>query len=103
MATEPHGTTQHEAPHGSVEMPGPTVAPLVLSLGMAMLAFGLIGGPAFLLVGGVVLLFGLGMWISQLLPGKGHMHEALAAPELRAKPVKRVLGTVQELRPGMPG
>ncbi len=105
MATEPHGTTKHELPHGPdfVEMPQPTAAPLVLSLGMAMLAAGMITGPAFLIVGGVVLLYGLGMWISQLLPGKGHMHEALVALDKRARPVQRDFGGVQELRPGMPG
>src|SRR5205823_6627099 len=60
-------------------------------------------GPVFLIVGGVVLLYGLGMWISHLLPGRGHMHEALVEPSKRPKPVKRALGGVQEMRPGMPG
>ena len=83
MATEPHGTTKQDGPHGqgAVEMPEPTVAPLVLSLGLAMFAAGVITGPAFFLVGGAVLLYGLGLWISALLPGKGHMHEELAPPE----------------------
>src|SRR5262245_20609720 len=105
MATEPHGTTKPDGPHGhdAVEMPEPTVAPLVLSLGMAMFAAGVVTGPAFFLVGAVVLLYGLGLWISSLLPGKGHMHEELAPPEKRPKPIKPVLGAVQELRPGMPG
>src|SRR4051794_36283294 len=105
MATEPHGTTKQDGPHGqgAVEMPEPTVAPLVLSLGMAMFAAGVIMGPAFLIIGGIVLLYGLGMWISHLLPGRGHMHEPLVALEKRPKPVKRVLGAVQELRPGMVG
>src|SRR5436190_17500825 len=79
MATEPH-STKHEPPPGAVEMPEPTVAPLVLSLGMAMFAAGIIMGPVFLVIGGIVLFYGLGMWISNLLPGRGHMHEALVAP-----------------------
>ena len=105
MATEPHGVTKQDGPHGqgAVEMPEPTVAPLVLSLGLAMFAAGVITGPAFFLVGAVVLLYGLGLWISALLPGKGHMHEELAPPEKRPQPIKPVLGAVQELRPGMPG
>src|SRR2546430_2569891 len=100
MASEPHETT-----HGndSVEMPEPTVPPLGLSVGMAMLAAGMIAGPAFLLVGVVVLLFGLGLWIRNLLPGKGHIHEALAEPAKRPQPIRPVVGKVQELRPGMPG
>jgi hypothetical protein len=104
MATEPH-STKHEPTHehGAVEMPEPTVAPLVLALGMAMFAAGVLMGPAFLIIGGLVLLYGLGMWISNLLPGRGHTHEPLVAPEHRPQPVKRAIGGVQELRPGMAG
>ena len=77
MATEPHG----EHGNGSVEMPKPTTAPLVLSAGVALMALGLIAGTSFLVIGGIVLVVGLGIWVSQLLPGEGHMHEALAGPE----------------------
>src|SRR5262245_61808802 len=105
MAAEPHEMTRHGASHGpeSVEMPEPTVAPLVLALGLAMLAFGAIAGPVFLVVGGVVLLCGLGLWINHLRPGKGHIHEPFAAPDQRPRPIQAVIGAVQELRPGMPG
>src|SRR5437870_3558049 len=95
----------HDSTHepNAIEMPEPTVAPLVLAAGMAMLASSLIAGLALLVVGGVILCIGLGMWISHLRPGKGHMHEPLAAPENRPLPIKPVLGAVTELRAGMPG
>jgi hypothetical protein len=98
-------TPQHSGGHSphAVEMPRPTAAPLILSLGLVLLASGLALGTAFLIVGAVVLAVGLGIWIAQLLPGQGHFHEALVEPSLRPKPVTGTHGTVQQLREGMPG
>jgi hypothetical protein len=87
----------------TVVMPRPTVAPLVLSLGMVLLAAGVVTGAAFLVVGGVVLAVGLGLWVSQLLPGRGHVHEHLVEPARRARVVSGEAGTVRHLRTGMPG
>ena len=42
MTTDPHT----DASHDSVELPRPTVAPLVLALGVTLLASGLLFGPA---------------------------------------------------------
>jgi hypothetical protein len=97
MATDPHATPPLEGRegHAAVEMPQPTVAPLVLSVGMALLAAGLAFGLAFVIVGAVVLFIGVGMWIEQMLPGRGHGHEPLVEPELRARPVVGMAGTVQ--------
>jgi hypothetical protein len=99
MASEPHG----EHGNGSVEMPKPTTAPMVLSAGVALMAMGLIAGTSFLVIGGIVLVIGLGIWISQLLPGEGHMHEPLAGPEGRPAPVTPRPGNVTHLAEGMPG
>ena len=63
-------SSQNE-PTGSVEVPRPTVAPMVLALGMAMLAAGVATSVAFLIVGAAMLVFGLGLWVSQLIPGRG--------------------------------
>ncbi len=105
MANHPHSIHDPHAPaeNGSVEMPQPTVAPLVLSVGLVVLGAGVAFGPAFLVVGVLVLLIGLGMWIADLLPGRGHFHEPLAEPELRPRPVTGTTGTVEHLREGMPG
>jgi hypothetical protein len=60
-----------------VEMPRPTAAPLVLSVGLLVLAVGAVASVAFMVVGGGLFLIGLGIWMSQLLPGRGHVHEPL--------------------------
>jgi hypothetical protein len=87
----------------SVEMPTPTVAPLVMSLGIALMAMGVATGSVFLIVGAVLFVLGLGTWIGHLLPGQGHRDEALVAPAGRPQPVIAVAGAVQQIRPGMPG
>src|SRR5260370_980399 len=86
----------------SVGMPRPTAAPLMLALGLTLLAAGVALGPAFLVVGAVVVVAGLSMWIVQLLPGRGHVYEPLAEPA-RPQPVTAAPGGVERLRPGMPG
>jgi hypothetical protein len=88
---------------GAVEMPRPTAAPMILALGMVLLAAGAPFGVAFMIVGALVLMAGLGIWIGQLLPGRGHCYEPLAALSGRPQSVQPELGTVAHLRPGMPG
>lgn len=90
------------APHVSVSMPGPTSAPLVLSTGLLLLAAGAAMNVAFAAVGGLLAVAGLGMWIANLLPGRGHVHEPARAEDL-PPPVQARPGTVEQLRPGMAG
>src|SRR4051812_34722925 len=105
MASGPQTIRTPEAPadHGSVEMPRPTAAPMVLSLGLVLIAAGVATSRAFLVVGAAILIAGLGLWIAQLLPGRGHVHEPLVEPSRRPRPVGGTLGAVDQLRSGMPG
>jgi hypothetical protein len=105
MASEPQPTPQSAPPAApeSVEMPRPTAAPLVLALGMALLAAGVPFGPGFLVAGAAVVVAGLGIWVGQLLPGRGHAHEPLAEPARRPRAVAAAPGGVERLREGMPG
>jgi hypothetical protein len=105
MASQPDPAPQSDNHGGqnSVEMPRPTVAPLVLSLGVALLAAGVALGLSFLVVGALVMLIGLGIWIRTLLPGRGHFQETRVEPARRPMPVTTELGEVEQLRPGMPG
>ena len=104
MASDPQATPQpKEAVQDAVEMPRPTVAPLVLALGLALLAAGVALGAGFLVVGAVIAVAGLTLWIVQLLPGRGHAHEPLLEPARRSPPVTGSPGSVEKLRPGMPG
>jgi hypothetical protein len=84
-------------------MPRPTVAPLVLAVGLSLLAAGVPLGLGFLVVGAVVLVAGLGIWIGQLLPGRGHVHEPLVQPALWPQPIRGTPGGVEQLREGAPG
>ncbi|HEX4149812.1 MAG TPA: hypothetical protein VHY20_12525 [Pirellulales bacterium] len=91
------------AEHESVEMPRPTAAPLVLSLGLVLLAAGLATSLVFSVIGGLLMFLALAMWITQLLPGRGHLHEPLVHETLRAAPAAAVPETVGQLTPGAPG
>jgi hypothetical protein len=104
MASEPQSMPQAEGPVApdSVEMPRPTAAPLVLALGLTLLATGVALGLGFFVVGALVVVAALSIWIGQLLPGRGHLHESLAG-RTRPRPVTGAPGGVEHLRPGMPG
>src|SRR5262249_11611089 len=78
-------------------------APLVLALGLTLLAAGVAFGLAFLVGGAVLIVASLGLWIAQLLPGRGHVHEPLVEPARRPRPITGAPGGVGQLRPGLPG
>src|SRR5262249_663997 len=93
---------EHSTPD-AVEMPRPTAAPLVLALGLTLVAAGAVMSVAFMLVGGGLFVVGLGIWIANLLPGRGHMVEPLVAPERRPIEITGVPGTVERLHVGAAG
>ena len=68
----------------SLEMPRATPWPIVLALGLALLGAGLATSLVLALVGALLFVFGLGGWIGQLLPGRGHVREPLVEPALRS-------------------
>src|SRR5262245_34845571 len=86
-----------------IEMPRPTIAPMVLALGIVLLCAGLALNIAFSVVGAVVFGVGLVVWVDHLLPGRGHLHVPLAQPEERPLPIAPAPGTVEQLQAGMPG
>lgn len=101
MTSETQEASQHE--RQTVEMPQPNVWPMVLSLGIVLMAAGVALHVGFLVAGLVIFVAGLAGWIGQLLPGRGHHHEVLVEPEQRAKPVIAAMGQVEQLHPGRPG
>jgi hypothetical protein len=74
-----------------------------VALGAALVGVGLATSLGFLVVGAVVLAAGLGMWVTELLPGRGHEREPRVEPAARPAPVRPAPGTVAQLRPGVPG
>ncbi len=104
--TRPNDDSTAPPPAGlaeSAEVPRPTVSPLVLALGITLLGAGWATSLAVSAVGAALFLFGLGGWIEQLLPGRGHVHEPFVAPDLRPRPIAARPGTVGQLRPGVAG
>src|SRR5262245_44619253 len=89
--------------HDWVEMPRPTAAPLVLAVGISLLAIGVATSLVFVPVGVIVFVLGLARWIEQLASPRGHMREEFVAPTLRAKPVVVAPGGVEKLTTGVPG
>ena len=87
----------------AIKMPARTAAPLVLSLGIALVAAGVVLNPGMSIVGIVLVLAGTGRWIEQLLPGRGHELVKLVEPGLRPRPIIATPGMVEVLRPGMAG
>ena len=87
----------------TLEMPRPTVAPMMLALGLILLAAAAPFGLAFVVAGAGILIIAIGIWVGELLPGRGHCREPLVDMASRPGPVTARLETVEHLRPGMPG
>lgn len=104
MSTPPESIQEPNAhlEQTGVEMPRPTIAPMLLALGMILLASGALFGLAFAVAGALILATSLTIWVGELLPGRGRFLE-LSDMSLRPEPVKAVLNKVEQLRPGMPG
>lgn len=103
MSDAPRPIGDSERDDGTIELPAPTVAPLVFALGIALLAAGVAMSLAFAAVGAVLFVVGLTMWISQLIPGRGHVHEPLVEMARRPRVVTPRPGAVARLKVGMPG
>jgi hypothetical protein len=100
------GQSEHQPDAGeppSVEMPVATAWPLVMSVGVVLVAAGIVTSLAFSAVGAVLFLIGLGGWVREMLPGRGHAHEPLAELTKRARPVQSRPGTVEQMQAGLPG
>jgi hypothetical protein len=101
MTSNVHKVPPHEQP--TVEMPRPNVWPMVLALGVVLMAAGVALNLGFLATGGVLFVAGLAGWIGQLLPGRGHQHEELVEAAQRPNPIVATLGRVEQLHPGRAG
>ncbi len=102
MSGDPPAISADESPE-TVSLPRPTVAPMVLALGMAVMAAGVATSAAFLVVGAAVLISGLGLWVAQLTSIRGHVRVPLVEPSRRPGPVIVKAGAVGRMQEGMPG
>src|SRR5947209_5988570 len=79
-------------PPETVAMPAPTAWPMLLGLGITLLAAGVLTNLALSVVGLLLTVLSLGGWIDQLLPGRGEMEEALRPHSERARAVEGKIG-----------
>jgi hypothetical protein len=85
-----------------IEVPRPTAAPMILSVGLVVLAAGTVTSLAFVIIGAGLFFIGLGTWVAQLLPGRGHVCEPLA-PRAVEPALVVAAERVEQLRAGVPG
>jgi len=99
-----HSTGESTGADGKpgIDMPKPTVWPMVLSLAITLIAAAAaLGAPAFAVIGGLLFVISFSGWMGTLLPGRGHESEALT--HTLPTPIEGRPGTVEHLQPGMPG
>lgn len=55
---------EHGASHGpAIHLPPPSLSPAIIAVGVMLIGYGVLYGPAFLLVGGLIFLVGLVTWL----------------------------------------
>ena len=84
---------------GEVELPTASIAPLVVMLGISLMAVGTILGLAMIAVGAILFVVALVMWIANLFPGRGH--SAVTIEPVAGSPIRATSGTVERI-PGSP-
>jgi hypothetical protein len=84
-------------------MPRPTAWPIVLALGVTLLAAGVATNLVLSAAGLLVSLVAVGGWIGQLSPTAGTVEEPLMPPSRQPRAVQPASAAVESLRMGMPG
>lgn len=103
MATESENRVQHGEGEEFIEMPAPTVWPMVISVGVTLLFAGIVTHGMVSFFGIVILLIAARGWVLQMLPETGEMAEPRVAAEDRPAPVEGVAGRVTFMKAGMAG
>lgn len=55
--------SSHHGEEHPIHLPAPSFSPPLLGLGVMLTTFGVLVGPALLIVGGVILVFGIATWL----------------------------------------
>lgn len=104
MANEHH---EHSHAPGelaaSFELPAPTAWPIVLALGICLLAAGVVTNLAFSLLGLILAIAGVRGWVLDLSPARAHVEEPIVEPARRTLPITATPYKIEHLRPGMSG
>jgi hypothetical protein len=101
VTSDPISQTSDEAlpAAGEVELPKSTIAPLVVMLGISLMAAGTMLGLSMIIVGAVLFVVALVIWMANLFPGRGHSAIPLTAATVPA--IQAVSGEVERI-PGSP-
>ncbi len=93
--SEAHPESEFAERGESVTLPTPTAAPLIVALGVTLLAAGCVTSWVLSGLGAVLLCGALVSWGAQLLPGRGEMELAWVPSELRVQPITPHRATVE--------
>ena len=88
---------------GKIELPAPTVWPMVTALGITLLCAGLVTHVAVSVVGLILALRGAVGWFREVLPVEKHELVHVRQPAEQAQPVKVSPWTTTHLRAGVAG
>jgi hypothetical protein len=97
--TESQEAEEQSAPE--VELPAPVIWPLVMALGVTLLAASLVTQVAVAVAGLALAILGAAGWVRELLPEQGHVIEEATAP--KPQPIQPRPGTIESIRPDMHG
>jgi hypothetical protein len=94
---------KREQTPGMIEMPAPTIWPMITALGITLLCAGLVTHVAVSVVGLILALRGAAGWFREVLPAERHELALMRPPAQRAQPVKISPRTTTHLRAGEAG
>jgi hypothetical protein len=103
VTSDPNSQTNGEPLPGAgeVELPRSTVAPLVVMLGISLIAAGTMLGLSMIIVGAILFVVALVMWIADLFPGRGH--SPIPVAEAPVPTIHAVSGSVERMAGSPPG
>lgn len=96
-----HETTPDLSTH--IDLPAPTMWPMVTAFGIALMATGLVTNIAVSIVGSVIALIGAIGWWREVLPREKHETVPLVTPALRPSPTQAAPAAVEHLKLGEKG
>jgi hypothetical protein len=96
------GSQHSHSGHGgeNVVTPAATAAPMVVALGVTLMAAGCVTSWVMSGLGAVMILSALAAWAAQLLPGRGEVEQAWVPIEQRPQPVEKAIVAVEARPPG---
>jgi hypothetical protein len=103
MSHDPHSHDDPHAHDNAVELPIPTMWPILTAFGLTLVFFGLVTDYWVSAAGGLLSLIGAIGWFTDVFPHSKHEAVPYAPEAERVKPICRERRTVSHLHPGEDG